>query len=86
MSVADLALKKLARELAFRDSPRFSVVVDDPDAETWAVKFTRYVDAERGGFCGDVSETLFSDLGQLEAINTVSTLEELVAQVREEAR
>jgi len=66
------------------DSQRYAVVIDDPEADSYEVKMTRYVDADRAGFSGDVSETIATGLTQIEAAAVADKLNAAVAAEKAE--
>lgn len=63
----DIALEQASRVSSDGVKPTFSVVIEDPERGRYGVNVERYIDADRAGFCGYVTDEVYTDLDQVTA-------------------
>lgn len=63
--------------------PKFATIIEDDERGEYSVGVKRYIDADRAGFCGWVSDPVIAKLDQSEAVAVEAALN---AEVERRAR
>lgn len=84
IGVLDAFIKYVCREENAGDGVTFSVVIDDPDSETYAVRARAFHDADRAGFSDYINKEIMTGLSQVEASAIVKLLTDERQRQKEE--
>lgn len=74
----------ICREQNAGDGMTFSVIVDDPDAETYGVRARAFHDADRAGFSDYINEDFITGISQMDAAHCVKILEKAQRKIKKE--
>jgi hypothetical protein len=74
VSLLSALLDYVRREENAGDGVTFSVVIDDPELGTYAVRSKAYIDADRGGYSGYRETEIMEGLSQTTASRLVELL------------
>lgn len=83
-ALEDILADALVRNVWADDWPKFAIAINDPERGTYDVIVKRYIDADRAGFCGWVTDVLVDDLEQSEAVAVENALNAVTERWRKE--
>lgn len=83
MTLTDLLAEAVVNQIASDGERRFSAVIEDGERGLYGISVSRFIDADRAGFVGRVSDKVASGLEQTDAVAMERELNDAQQRIRD---